>query len=294
MGEKNVPSTARAIVVGGGVIGCSTAYHLAKLGWEEVILVERKQVTSGTTWHAAGLVTTLRDTESQTRLAQYSLDLYNKLENETGQSTGFIKCGSIQLATSEAKKEEMRRGCAMARSFGVSNIEISPQEVKELFPLAYVDDLKCGFHFPDDGRVNPADVTQALAKGAKSMGVKILENLPVEDVIVENGRARGVKTSEGEIKAEVVILCPGMWGYEIGKKIGVNIPLQAAEHYYLISEPIPEVHNKLPILRDPGRCAYAREEAGKILLGFFEPNAAPWSERAIPENFCFDEIQPDS
>ncbi len=293
MNESNLPSSARAIVVGGGVIGCSTAYHLAKLGWKEVLLIERKQITSGTTWHAAGLVTTLRDTESQTKLAQYSLDLYNNLERETGQSTGFIKCGSIQLATSDAKQEEMRRGCAMARSFGVSNSEISPKEVKELFPLAYVDDLKCGFYFPDDGRVNPADVTQALAKGAKKMGVKILENLPVLDVIVENGKACGVKTLKGDIKAEVVVLCPGMWGYEMGNKIGVNIPLQAAEHYYLISEPIPEVHNKLPILRDPGRCAYAREEAGKILLGFFEPNAAPWSEKGIPEDFCFDEIQPD-
>ena len=293
MSESNLPRSARAIVVGGGVIGCSTAYHLAKLGWKEIVLLERKQITSGTTWHAAGLVTTLRDTESQTKLAQYSLDLYNGLERETGQSTGFIKCGSIQLATSDAKQEEMRRGCAMARSFGVSNSEISPKEVKELFPLAYVDDLKCGFYFPDDGRVNPADVTQALAKGAKKMGVKILENLPMLDVIVENGKACGVKTSEGDIKAEVVVLCPGMWGYEMGSKIGVNIPLQAAEHYYLISEPIPEVHNKLPILRDPGRCAYAREEAGKILLGFFEPNAAPWSEKGIPENFCFDEIQPD-
>ena len=293
MSESNLPSSARAIVVGGGVIGCSTAYHLAKLGWKEIVLLERKQITSGTTWHAAGLVTTLRDTESQTKLAQYSLDLYNDLERVTGQSTGFIKCGSIQLATSDEKQEEMRRGCAMARSFGVSNSEISPKEVKELFPLAYVDDLKCGFYFPDDGRVNPADVTQALAKGAKKMGVKILENLPVIDLIVENGKARGVKTPEGNIQAEVVVLCPGMWGYEMGNKIGVNIPLQAAEHYYLISEPIPEVHNKLPILRDPGRCAYAREEAGKILLGFFEPNAAPWSENGIPENFCFDEIQPD-
>ena len=184
MSESNLPRSARAIVVGGGVIGCSTAYHLAKLGWKEIVLLERKQITSGTTWHAAGLVTTLRDTESQTKLAQYSLDLYNDLERVTGQSTGFIKCGSIQLATSDAKQEEMRRGCAMARSFGVSNSEISPKEVKELFPLAYVDDLKCGFYFPDDGRVNPADVTQALAKGAKKMGVKILENLPVLDVIV--------------------------------------------------------------------------------------------------------------
>ena len=293
MAEITIPTSVRAVVVGGGVIGCSTAYHLAKLGWDEVLLIERKQISSGTTWHAAGLITTLRDTESQTRLAQYSLKLYDELEAETSQSTGFIKCGSIQLATSETKMEEMRRGCAMARSFGVSNSEISPAEVKELFPLAYVDDLECGFHFPDDGRVNPADVTQALAKGARHNGVKILENLKVNDLIIENGTVRGVKTSLGEITSEVVILCPGMWGYELGTQIGVNIPLQAAEHYYLISEPINGVHNKLPILRDPSRCAYAREEAGKILLGFFEPVAAPWSTDGIPENFCFDEIQPD-
>jgi len=288
-----LPKHARAVVVGGGVIGCSTAYHLAKLGWGDVTLIERKQVSSGTTWHAAGLVTTLRDTESQTWLAQYSLKLYEELEKETGQATGFIKCGSIQLAIDEHKAEEMRRGCAMARTFGVENKEITPGQVKELFPLAYVDDLVTAFHFPDDGRVNPADVAQALAKGARQNGVTIVENTKVDDVLIENGKAVGVRTEKGDVKSEVVVLCPGMWGREVGLMCGVDIPLQAAEHYYLISEPIEGVHNRLPILRDPGRCVYAREEAGKILLGFFEPLAAPWGVEGIPENFCFDEIQPD-
>ena len=293
MSGSEFPGNARAVVVGGGVIGCSTAYHLAKLGWEDVVLLERKQLTSGTTWHAAGLITTLRDTEAQTRLAQYSLKLYEELEAETGQATGFIRCGSIQLAMSAEKCEEMRRGTAMARNFGVENEEISPGQVKELFPLAYVDDLVAAFYFPADGRVNPADVGQALAKGARQRGVKIFEDTPVTGVLKENGRAVGVTTDKGEIRADVVVLCPGMWGREVGEMVGVDLPLQAAEHYYLISEPIEGVHNQLPILRDPERAAYAREEAGKIMLGFFEPVAAPWATDGIPQNFCFDEIQPD-
>lgn len=293
MSEKTLPKRARAVVVGGGVIGCSTAYHLAKLGWEDVVLLERKQISCGTTWHAAGLITTLRDTEAQTRMAQYSLQLYSELEAETGQATGFINCGSLQMAASLEKAEEMRRGCAMARTFGVENREVTPAEVKELFPLAYVDDLVAGFYFPDDGRVNPADVAQALAKGARKRGVNIIENCKVTEVLFAGERAVGVQTENGDITAEVVILCPGMWGREVGLSAGVDIPLQAAEHYYLISEPIEGLHNNLPILRDPGRAAYAREEAGKILLGFFEPVAAPWGVDGIPDNFCFDEIQPD-
>ena len=293
MTARELPSHARAVIVGGGVIGCSTAYHLAKLGWQDIVLLERQQISSGTTWHAAGLITTLRDTESQTRLASYSLKLYQDLEQETGQATGFIRCGSVQLAMDEAKREEMRRGCAMARTFGVENHEVSPAEIKELFPLAYVDDLVGGFYFPDDGRVNPADVCQALAKGARQQGVSIFENTRVTGLIREGDKAVGVTTDAGDIRADVVVLCPGMWGREVGQMAGVDLPLQAAEHYYLISEPIDGLHNKLPILRDPGRAAYAREEAGKIMLGFFEPVAAPWATDGIPEAFCFDEIQPD-
>lgn len=293
MPDVALPKHARAVIVGGGIIGCSIAYHLAKLGWKDIVLLEREQISCGTTWHAAGLVTTLRDTEAQTELAKYSLRLYQDLEAETGQATGFIRCGSIQLAMNDEKAEEMRRGCAMARTFGVENLEITPREIQELWPLANVDDLVAGFHFPDDGRVNPADVTQALAKGARAQGVKIIEHMPVTGVTRKNGRAVGVETAQGPIEAEVVVLCPGMWGRDVGLMAGVDLPLQAAEHYYLISEPIDGVHNKLPILRDPGRSAYAREEAGKIMLGFFEPVAMPWGVGGIPEGFCFDEIQPD-
>jgi glycine cleavage system aminomethyltransferase T/glycine/D-amino acid oxidase-like deaminating enzyme len=293
MNAASLPAHARAVIVGGGVIGCSTAYHLAKLGWTDVVVLERKKISSGTTWHAAGLITTLRDSESQTRLASYSLKLYQDLEAETGQATGFIRCGSIQLAMDENKREEMLRGCAMARTFGVENHAVTPAEIKDLFPLAYVDDLVGGFYFPDDGRVNPADVCQALAKGARNQGVRIFEDTAVTGLIKERGKAVGVTTEQGDIRADVVVLCPGMWGREFGLMTGVDLPLQAAEHYYLISEPIEGVHNQLPILRDPGRAAYAREEAGKIMLGFFEPVAAPWAIDGIPEAFCFDEIQPD-
>ncbi|MEM7467936.1 MAG: FAD-dependent oxidoreductase [Pseudomonadota bacterium] len=289
----SLPSHCQVVVVGGGVIGCSIAYHLAKRGWTNVVLLERKKITSGTTWHAAGLITTLRDTEAQTKLAKYSLKLYEDLEAETGQATGFIKCGSIQLAMDEAKAEEMRRGTALARTFGIENHEVTPKEIQDMWPLAYVDDLVGGFYFPEDGRVNPADVGQALAKGARQQGVKILEDILVTGLIKENDTAVGVTTEQGDIRADVVVFSPGMWGRELGKLTGIDIPLQAAEHYYLISEPIEGVHNMLPILRDPGRAAYAREEAGKIMLGFFEPKAAPWAVGGIPESFCFDEIQPD-
>ncbi len=293
MPDVALPNHARAVIVGGGIIGCSIAYHLAKLGWKDVVVLEREQISCGTTWHAAGLITTLRDTESQTELAKYSLKLYQDLEQESGQATGFIQCGSIQLAMDDVKAEEMRRGCAMARTFGVENQEITPQEIQAMWPLANTDDLVAGFYFPDDGRVNPADVTQALAKGARADGVKIIEHTPVTGVIRDKGRAVGVETEKGQIQAEVVVLCPGMWGRDVGLMVGVDLPLQAAEHYYLISENIEGVHNKLPILRDPGRSAYVREEAGKIMLGFFEPVAAPWAVNGIPEGFCFDEIQPD-
>ena len=289
----SLPSHCKVVIVGGGVIGCSIAYHLAKMGWSDIVLLERKKITSGTTWHAAGLITTLRDTEAQTKLAKYSLKLYEELEQETGQATGFIKCGSVQLAMDDDKAEEMRRGAALARTFGIENQEVTPQEIQEMWPLAYVDDLVGGFYFPEDGRVNPADVGQALAKGARQNGVKIIEDTLVTGLIEENGVAVGVTTESGDVRAELVVLCPGMWGRELGNLTGIDIPLQAAEHYYLVSEPIDGVHNMLPILRDPGRAAYAREEAGKIMLGFFEPVAAPWATDGIPKEFCFDEIQPD-
>lgn len=290
---ENLPSQARVVIIGGGVIGCSIAYHLTRLGWRDVVLLERKQLTCGTTWHAAGLLTTLRDTITQTRLARYTQDLYRRLEAETGQATGVINCGSIQLAATPDKALEMRRGVNIARCFGVEGHEISPQEVQRMWPLADVSDLAAAFYFPGDARANPSDVTRALAKGARTGGATLIENTRVTGIRRQGGRVTGVETDRGPMEAEIVVNCAGMWARGVGALAGVNVPLQAAEHYYLISEPVAGVHPLLPILRDPCNGAYVREEAGKIMLGLFEPEARPWGTHGIPEEFCFNDIPPD-
>jgi 4-methylaminobutanoate oxidase (formaldehyde-forming) len=291
--DQPLPRHARVVIIGGGVIGCSIAYHLTKLGQRDVLLLEQAQLTAGTTWHAAGLLTTLRDTETQTRLAKYTQELYQSLEAETGQATGLIRCGSIQLAMTRDKAEEMRRGVHMAKGFGVEAHEISPEDVKKLWPLAAVDDLTAAFHFPNDGRVNPTDVTQALAKGARRGGATIVENTTVIGITTAAGRVTGVRTAAGDVGAEFVVNCAGMWARAVGRLAGVSVPLQAAEHYYLISEPVAGVHPMLPILRDPGNAAYIREEAGKIMVGLFEAVARPWSMAGVPSDFRFGEIPPD-
>ena len=293
MTNKTLPSHARVVIIGGGVIGCSIAYHLIKLGCRDVVLVEQAQLTAGTTWHAAGLLTTLRDTETQTRLAKYSQDLYRNLEAETGQATGLIRCGSIQLAMTRDKAEEMRRGLNFAHCFGVEGDEISPRDVQKFWPLAAVDDLTAAFHFPNDGRVNPTDVTQALAKGARMGGAEIFENTAVIGIMSSAGRVTGVHTTAGDVQAEFVVNCAGMWARAVGRMAGVSVPLQAAEHYYLISEPVAGAHSMLPILRDPGNSAYIREEAGKIMVGLFETMAKPWGTDGVPSDFRFGEIAPD-
>ncbi len=292
-GPSGLPDRARVVIIGGGVIGCSIAYHLTQRGWTDVLLLERHQLTSGTTWHAAGLLTTLRDTEVQTRLAKYTQDLYRRLEAETGLATGLIDCGSIQLAMTEDKAEEMRRGLRMATSFGVEAHEITPAEVRQHWPLAQTDDLVAAFYFPNDARVNPTDVTRALARGARTGGARLVEHTPVTGILQMDGRVTGVRTAAGDIEAEVVVNCAGMWAREVGRLAGVSVPLQAAEHYYLISEAVAGVHPQLPILRDPGRSAYIREEAGKLMVGLFETAAAPWSTKGVPADFNFGEIPPD-
>src|SRR5450631_937916 len=292
-GDATLPGHARVVIIGGGVIGCSVAYHLTKLGWQDVVLLERRQLTSGTTWHAAGLLTTLRDTETQTKLAKYTQELYRRLEAETGQATGLIPCGSIQLAITPDKAIEMRRGVKLARSFAVEAHEMSPAEVQRLWPLAAVGDLQAAFHFPNDARVNPTDVSQALAKGARQGGARIIEHTPVTGILIDKGRVVGVATARGEVRAEYVVNCAGMWAREVGRLAGVSVPLQAAEHYYLVSEPVAGVHPLLPILRDPGNAAYLREEAGKIMVGLFETVAEPWGVNGIPQDFCFGDIPPN-
>jgi 4-methylaminobutanoate oxidase (formaldehyde-forming) len=282
------------VVVGGGVIGTSVAYHLAHLGWKDVILLERDRLTSGTTWHAAGLMVTFGSTsETSTELRKYTRDLYKRLEAETGQATGLNLCGFIEVAADADRLEEFRRVAAFNRWCGVDVNEISPVEVKALFPLAKVDDIKAGFHVKDDGRANPVDVTMALAKGARLAGARVVEGVPVTGVLRKGDRVAGVRTAHGDIAAEFVVNCAGMWARQLGDAHGVNIPNQAAEHYYLITEAIPDLPPNLPVLEDPASYGYFREEVGGLLVGLFEPVCAPWNVDGIPEDFSFGEIPPD-
>ena len=293
MSDIVLPPRARVVVIGGGVIGCSVAYHLAHLG-QDVVLLERDRLTSGTTWHAAGLVVTFGSfSETSTEMRKYTRDLYTRLEAETGQATGFLPVGFIEVAADEDRLEEYRRVSAFNRYLGVEIHEISPREVGELFPLARTDDLLAGFYVPEDGRANPVDATMALAKGARMAGAKLFEGLPVRDVLIRNRAVAGVRTEHGDIEAEFVVNCAGMWARQLGAKSGVDIPLQAAEHYYLLTEEIPEISRSWPVLEDPGSYGYFREEGGGLLLGLFEPVCAPWQVGGIPEDFSFGELPPD-
>ena len=289
----NLPSQAQVVIIGGGVIGCSVAYHLTKLGWRDVILLERKQLTSGTTWHAAGLIVTPDSDEVAVEIATYTRELIKSLEAETGQPTGFKEIGYLQLACTSEWLEERRRMAVAARRLGINYQEISPAEVKNLWPLADTSDVLAGFYTPEDGRANPVDVTMALAKGARMGCARIFEETEVIEINKENGCVTGVVTNKGEIKAEFVVNCAGLWGRQLGKMAGVNVPLQAAEHYYLLTQPIEGVHPDLPIIEDFERYSYFREEVGGLLVGFFEPVAAPWGMDGIPKDFAFGEINPD-
>lgn len=294
---SNVPSQARVVIVGGGVIGCSVAYHLTKLGWKDVVLLERKQLTSGTTWHAAGLIAQLRATANMTKLAKYSQELYGNLEAETGVATGFKRCGSITVALTEERKEEIFRQATMARAFGVEVEEISPKEVKERYEHLNIDDVTAGVWLPLDGQGDPANIALALAKGARNGGAKVLERVKVTGMTKEGRKVTGVdwtdETGEsGHIKADMVVNCGGMWGHEIGRMAGVNVPLHACEHFYIVTEAI-EGLTQMPVLRVPDECAYYKEDAGKYLLGAFEPNAKPWAMNGIPDNFEFDQLPED-
>ena len=297
MTEKNsesFPTQAQVVIIGGGVIGCSVAYHLTKLGWRDVVLLERKDLTSGTTWHAAGLVVSGTFTSAvMSDMSKYTRELYQRLGEETGQDTGFRRIGYLELASSEEWVEGFRRAADFGRYNGHVIEELSPSEVKKMWPLLKTDDLLAGFFCPDDARVNPVDATMALAKGARMGGALILEDTQVTAIHQKNGRVTGVVTDRGEIEAEYVVNCGGMWGRELGQMAGVNVPLHAAEHYYLITEPIEGIHWDLPILDDPARFAYYREETGGLMIGLFEPVAAPWGMKGIPESFKFDELAPD-
>ncbi|MBL9022330.1 MAG: GcvT family protein [Myxococcales bacterium] len=294
MSQVSLPDRARVVVVGGGIIGCSVAYHLAHMGWKDVVLLERDRLTSGTTWHAAGLIVCFGSTsETSTEMRKYTRDLYTKLEAETGLSTGFAPVGFIEVAADEDRLEEYRRVSAFNRHCGVDVHEISPAEIKELFPLAKTDDLLAGFYVKEDGRANPVDCTMALAKGARQQGAKIIEGVAVTGVKKRRGAVSGVTTSHGDIECEYVVNCAGMWARQLGAKSGINIPLQAAEHYYLITDKVPGLSASFPVLEDPGSYGYFREEVGGLMIGLFEPICAPWNIGGIPEDFSFGEITPD-
>ncbi len=293
---KAIPSKARVVIIGGGVSGCSVAYHLAKLGWTDVVLLERKQLTCGTTWHAAGLIGQLRASQNMTRLAKYSRDLYVKLEAETGIGTGMKQNGSITVALTEERREEVYRQASLARAFNVDVREITPGEVKEMYPHLNVADVIAAVHLPLDGQCDPANIAMALAKGARQNGATVIEGVKVTAVEKRDGRVSGVTcVQNGEtftIETENVVNAAGMWGRELANMSGVTVPLHACEHFYIVTEPVVGLKS-LPVLRVPDECAYYKEDAGKMLLGAFEPVAKPWGMDGIREDFCFDQLPED-
>jgi 4-methylaminobutanoate oxidase (formaldehyde-forming) len=290
---SDFPARAQIVIIGGGIVGCSVAYHLARRGCADVVLLERRQLTCGTTWHAAGLVGQLRATRNLTALARYTADLYAGLEAETGRATGFRRTGSLLLATNAARLEEITRGADMARGFGLEAHMLGPTDVRRFWPLASIDDICGAVHFPADAQTNPVDTTQALAKGARNAGAKLFEGVQATAILVDRGRARGVATSRGPIAAEFVVNCAGMWAREIGAWVDAGVPLHAAEHFYVVTEPVQGLAAGLPTLRDPDACTYFKEDAGKLLLGWFEPKAKPWGMRGIPDSFAFDQLPDD-
>ena len=288
-----IPAHARAVIVGGGIVGCSVAYHLTKLGWRDIVLLERRDLSCGTTWHAAGLVGQLRSSHNLTRLASYGAVLYEQLEAETGQATGFRRSGSISVARTNERMIELKRGASMAKCFGVDVEVISPAEAGRLWPLMRTDDLAGAVWIPRDGRTNPIDTTLALAKGARNGGATIVENVTVTAIHRQNGAATGVSTDRGDIACDVVVNCAGMWGREVGRLAGVNVPLHASEHFYIVTEPMPGVTRELPVLRDTDGYIYVREEVGGLLMGGFEPVAKPWGMDGFPKDFAFSLLPED-
>jgi 4-methylaminobutanoate oxidase (formaldehyde-forming) len=281
------------VVIGGGIAGCSVAYHLTKLGWRDVLLLERRDISCGTTWHAAGLVGQLRATQNLTRLAKYGGDLYERLEAETGQATGFRRPGSLSLARNAERMHELKRLASMARCFDVDVDVITPAEAGRRWPLIRTDDLVGALWLPRDGRTNPIDTTLALARGARQGGATVLENTAVTGIRVEKGRVAGVMTADGDVACEVVVNCAGMWAREVGRMAGVTVPLHASEHFYMVTEPMAGVTPDLPVLRDPDGYIYVREEVGGLLMGGFEPVAKPWGMGGIPGDFAFSLLPED-
>lgn len=288
-----LPQSARVVVIGGGVMGCSTLYHLAKAGVADAVLLERDKLTSGTTWHSAAQVRRLRSSRSLTRLVSYSAELYAGLEAETGQSTGWARTGSMGIAANADRWEHLRRQASLAHAFGIETQELSGAEAGRHWPLIRTDDLIGAVYAPDDGRVNPSDLCSALVKGAKSRGAKVFEDTPVTGFEIENGRVAGVRTAAGTIRCEAVALCSGLWSRQVGEMAGVPVPLYACEHFYLLTKPIPGVEGHLPTLGDHDAYLYMRDDVGGLLIGCFEPDAKPLPIENLPENFAFGLLNED-
>ena len=290
---KNVPERAQVVIIGGGIVGASIAYHLTELGWTDVVLLERHTLTSGTTWHAAGLVGQLRATHNMTRLAAYSADLYHRLEHDMDHPTGFKKVGSLSVADNHERLEELVRGAGMARCFDVDIEVIEADELVERWPLINPDGILGGVWIPSDGQASPVDTTMALAAVAKKNGAKIIEGISVESIRTSDGRAIGVDTDHGPIDAEYVVTAAGMWSHQLGRDVGVNIPLHACEHFYLVTEPVPDLPSGLPVLRDTDNCIYVKEDAGRLLVGAFEPIAKPFGAKGLPHDRPFMQLDED-
>jgi 4-methylaminobutanoate oxidase (formaldehyde-forming) len=291
------PSQAQVVIVGGGIAGVSTAYHLTGLGWSDVVLLEQGKLTCGTTWHAAGLVGQLRATRNATRMSRYGIELYATLEAETGLATGWKQCGSLNVAKTPQRLKLLKRQMARAKSFGIDFEFISAAEAGNIYPLLRTEDLAGAVWIPGDGKANPTDLTQSLARGARMRGARILEGAKVSGVIVEDGRVAGVRcrTTDGEtsVRCEAVVNCAGQWAREFGAICGVNVPLFSAEHFYVVTKPIPGVHPDLPVMRDPDGYIYYKEEVGGLVVGGFEPVAKPWDVHAIPDKFEFQLLPED-
>ena len=293
--SKIIPKSAKVVVIGGGIVGCSVAYHLAKYGWKDTILLERDQLTSGTTWHAAGLVGQLGASSTITRLRKYSLNLYKELEKKTGLSTGLKQNGAITIASTPERLQELLRQATAAKLFDVNAESVNKQRIKELYPVINDDDILGGVYMPEDGQADPIGVTNVLAKAAKMEGAQIFEKTPVEKILVKDKKIVGVQTKFGKIDCEYVVIATGMWSRQIGEDIGVSIPLYPNEHFYIITEPLDKLPKNLPVLRDYNSCLYLKEDAGKMLVGIFEPNAKPAfkDKGKVPEDFSFGEFPDD-
>ena len=289
-----VPTQAQVVVVGGGIIGASVAYHLTKRGITDVLLLEQGKLTGGTTWHAAGLVSQLKPTHSLTKLATYSNRLFQELEAETGQATGYRAPGSISVASDAERWEEMRRGISMASTVGVEIREIEMDELTDKVPLLRTDDLVGALYIPNDGQTSPVDTTMSLIKGARQGGATVIEGVSVQRLLKDGDRCTGIETEEGHvIEAETVVMAAGMWTRHLAETIGVNVPLQACEHFYIVTEPLEGAERGMPIVRDPNNYTYFKEETGKIMAGFFEPKAKIWNLDGIPRDFCFGTLPED-